>query len=1047
MQELIAPKGAAAKISPGAAESAEDRFLLRQVEELRNQLPPFYLGMAICSLIIAGMFVERLPVSVVVFEGLFLLFAGYRAIKWLRVDPESATIPELRAEVQRTDALAGVLGIYCTLFVFRMNTIATPDQQVALMLWAAFCGIGGGMSLAVLKRACRAALILAIAPFTFYLLLTGEPSIKALAAMILLSIPLGLRQYNRMADIVFDLTAAQTVSEISRERARQTLRTFIETASDWAWERDEDGLLTYISPDIEKFLRASSGALLWRPTQAFDDLEGMAAVEGLDAVTDALRQRAPFRNLILKFTSDDGEERYMATSGQPRYAEDGRFMGHVGWASDITDRIASRRALEEANQRLEQDVSARTKALETRTALLNEVIESMADGLVVFDEDYRIVAANAKAAEISGLRPSVWAVGNDIRPVLETGVRHGLYEYDSIEAYFTDMRAKLNATGTFRALRRQKDLRIIEENVRPRPHGGYVVTYSDISDLKNRQETLEYLSVELTAAKDAAEAANRAKSEFLANMSHEIRTPLNGVIGMASLLLDTHLNARQKEMASVIVKSGDNLLTIINDILDFSRLEAGKMRIAADPFDLREIVDDVAVLLAPSIFDKGLEFTLKYDPTLGQKFIGDSGRLRQAITNLVGNAVKFTEAGRISLNVKGRRRGAFADIEILVEDTGCGIPGAKLDVIFNAFEQVDGSSARHHDGAGLGLAITRRLVEAMNGTICAESELGEGSTFRIQLPLAIDVSADDSKELAPVIPAIAGRPIRALVVDDNRVNREILIEQLTGWSMATQAFASPSEALRAARQAASVGAPFDLAILDFQMPGTDGLELGRRFRDDRALANTPLIMLTSAAWQGQHSPEIDAVFDACLTKPARAAALLDAITNAMRERASEQIRIAAEAMTSADPSPPQDTVVPETSALRVLVAEDNIVNQMVIRSMLEGLGCAVEIAENGEAACALFAQESFDIILMDISMPGMDGLEATRHIRQSEQAASGRIPIIGVTAHAMADDRDRCLKAGMDDYLAKPVKQDLLRLLIEKWKPGALPQTNVARSA
>jgi len=646
----------------------------------------------------------------------------------------------------------------------------------------------------------------------------------------------------------------------------------------------------------------------------------------------------------------------------------------------------------------------------------------MADGIVVFDEEFVIETVNSKAAAMSGLPPAVWSVGKNIRDILEIGIRHKLYPYDTTDAYFTAMQSALSASGFFATVRRQKDGKIISEKIRRRPCGGYVVTYADITELKQRELDLESLNANLQSATKAAQAANRAKSAFLANMSHEIRTPMNGVVGMSSLLLDTALTPRQKDMVQVIVNSCENLLTIINDILDFSKLEAGKMAIGSDPFNLRDIIEDVITLLSLSIKEKNLELMLRYKPSLGEAFVGDAGRIRQIVTNLLGNAVKFTDAGHILISVEGERRGETADVVITVEDTGCGIAPEKLESIFEAFEQADNSAARRHDGTGLGLAISQKLAEAMGGEISAASVVGEGSRFILRAAFPIDVRA-----IKPPQSDMAG--VRALIVDDNDVNLDILSEQLASWRIESKSCNDAKAAFDIARDAAEKGRPFDLIILDQQMPGLDGLELAARLRADATTKATPLILLTSSGNKQRPNEAAIALFDAYLVKPARASMLLDAIISSLDERAAKNARTIRKTMEA-----PDKKRAPKSGAtIEILVAEDNIVNQMVIRSMLEKIGCNVTMAENGREALEQIAENSFDLIFMDISMPEMDGVEATGAIRNMQSKRGERTPIVGVTAHALEEDRQRCLDAGMDDYLPKPVKPDALQKKIDEW--------------
>jgi CheY-like chemotaxis protein len=375
--------------------------------------------------------------------------------------------------------------------------------------------------------------------------------------------------------------------------------------------------------------------------------------------------------------------------------------------------------------------------------------------------------------------------------------------------------------------------------------------------------------------------------------------------------------------------------------------------------------------------------------------------------------------------VRGRRRGETADIEIVVQDTGCGIPAEKLGSIFDAFEQVDNSSARRHDGTGLGLAITRKLIDAMGGEISATSEVGGGSQFIVRLKLAVD----ETSVAAPSPEDLAG--VRALVADDVAVNRDILCEQLGAWGIRATACSDALSAYKMAQNEAAEGRPFDIAILDQQMPDIDGIDLARRLRLDPQTIATPLILLTSAGRKGEPEEIADALFDAYLVKPARSSMLLDAIVSCLQGRAVEKILLTVETMQAA----PESQAVAEIDRrpAQVLVAEDNVVNQMVITSMLEKLGCETTIASNGVEAVDFYGKMKFAIVLMDISMPEMDGVEATAQIRAIQERTGDRTPIIGVTAHALAEDRQRCIDAGMDDYLPKPVKPDALRRMLERW--------------
>ena len=831
-------------------------------------------------------------------------------------------------------------------------------------------------------------------------------------------------------DITKQVEAEQRLRD-SEERYRD----FSECAGDWGWEIDADLRYTYISERAEGVTGVDHARFIGTEMSLSGN---RVSADAWKELRDTIERREPIKQFVSCVNFGDGHSLWIERSGKAIYDSKGVFKGYRGMARDISERMYAKIAasealqkLEENNANLEDTVQRRTKDIEEKSQLLAEVLESMAQGVIVLDDEFRILERNEKAWRMSGLPEHYWAIGRDIRPLLQIGTDHGMYEFESAEAYFEACARALDEGEDFRAIRRQKDGVIIEESARRRPHGGLVITYRDITLAQMREDELRALSDQLRISKDEAEAANRAKSEFLANMSHEIRTPMNGVIGMASLLLDTSLDEKQKDMARVIVSSGDALLKIINDILDFSRLEAGKLRLIREPFNLRECVEDVATLLSLPVEEKNLELMVRFQPDLDGVFIGDPGRVRQIVTNLVGNAVKFTERGHILIDVAGQRRGEIADVTVSIEDTGCGIPTDKLQAIFEEFEQVDGSAARKHNGAGLGLAISKRMVEAMGGKITVESEWGKGSTFRMRLPLAIDETA------LPSLPreAFSFEGKRAIIVDDNPVNRTILKEQLASWGLAADLASSAETAIVAIREAAARGAPYSIGVLDFQMPGADGIELARLIKGTKETAATPLVLLTSAGRKGDPAGLAGDLFSAYLVKPARSSMLLDSILTALNDGAVAQLRAGKSKLAADDVS----TGCPFTAngaPLRVLVAEDNIVNQMVVKAMLEKLNCDVSIASNGRLAIEKYESARPEIVLMDMSMPEMDGSEATSRIRQLQKADGIRVPIIGVTAHALREDRQRCLDVGMDDYLPKPVKQDGLFEVLMRWRPG-----------
>ena len=676
--------------------------------------------------------------------------------------------------------------------------------------------------------------------------------------------------------------------------------------------------------------------------------------------------------------------------------ETGELLYYEGMVEDITER-----------KRLE------TQVLESEGKLV-ALISNIEDSIWSVDESYRLITFNATASrhflEILGRPVEAGTALLDLIPPEWREEEKGFYDRALHGDRFSVEQCYVTARGE----------RYFETSYNPIRADGLikgVAVYSN--DITERHRAHQ----ELQEAKVAAEAANKMKSEFLANMSHEIRTPMNGVLGMTDLLLMTELNLEQREFANTVRLSAESLLVVINDILDFSKIEADKLDLEIIEFDLRETIDSTMDLLAAQAHSKGLELAAFIQSDVPIQLLGDPGRLRQVINNLVGNAVKFTSHGEVIATVsKVSETEDDVILKFEVRDTGIGIDPAAQARLFQAFTQADSSTTRKYGGTGLGLAISRRLIELMHGEIRVESELGKGATFSFNAAFG-----KQRTTIKLVRHDLVG--LKVLIVDDNATNREILTHYTRSWKMEVGSTTDGPEALKMLHEAAKTD-PFDLAILDMQMPSMDGLMLARAIKLDPELSKTRLVMLTSLGNHLDPTELKQAGIEACVLKPVKQTRLFERLSSVLASHVTRRSPKVASGRLSM--GPPQ--AEPIRAGVRILLAEDNRINQMVARGLLQNLGCTATLAGNGQEVLNALAQAPFDLILMDCQMPELDGYETTKKIRAGEFSPVPRI--IAMTANAMSGESEKCLQAGMDDYMSKPVRLDTLRSMILKWAPA-----------
>jgi two-component system, sensor histidine kinase and response regulator len=770
--------------------------------------------------------------------------------------------------------------------------------------------------------------------------------------------------------------------------------------------------LTVDNPEQQRRL-AELTALVDRKIQFGDEIVRLRREGGVQAAServasgDGVRLTEEIRKLIGAFGDD--EELVLATRLAIADRDFKRItivlalgifgsilvLGLAGWtvARDTTARRESEQALQGSEDRLRHERDRAQRYLDTAQVIL-----------LALDTEGRVTAVNRFACAVLGWTEDE-LLGRDWFDTCQVARAR-----DQSKARFGELlRGDLSITEDTTCTR-SGDERLIEwRSTVLRDDAGQVTgTFSSGTDITDRHQ----VEAELRTARDAAEAANKAKSEFLANMSHEIRTPMNGVIGMTELVLDTELTPDQREHLRIVKSSAEALLTVINDILDFSRMEAGKFELDPIDFNPRDAIGDTANAVALKAHQKGLEVIVDVSPAVAQMLRGDVGRLRQILVNLLGNAIKFTTNGEVVLRVT-------TEVSMLpgvvlhfsVRDTGVGIPLDRQKSVFDAFTQADGSITRTFGGTGLGLTISSQLVKLMGGRIWVESEAGKGSTFHFTANFAV---AEDPTAAA-VADAVDLRNLPVLVVDDNATNRRLLEEMLIGWHMGPTLSASAPEALAALRVAQEAGRPFHLVLTDVQMPDMDGFTLAEAIKKDPATAGAAVVMLTSAGQPGDAARCRELGVAAYLPKPIKSSELRETILLALAGQPAERNRPVLVT---------RNSLREARHVGRLLLVEDNKVNQLVARRLLEKRGYTVLVANNGREALAILddrAIAGFGCVLMDVQMPEMGGFECTAAIRAREQVTRVHLPIVAMTAHAMKGDEARCLAAGMDGYLSKPI--------------------------
>jgi PAS domain S-box-containing protein len=803
-----------------------------------------------------------------------------------------------------------------------------------------------------------------------------------------------------------DITALKK-TEAALAASEEQYRTLAEAATDVILTVDRAHTITFVNPACEKIfgytvaeMTGQKLTLIMPERMRAGHLAGMSRY-----LADGVRKLNWSATEVMGLRKDGSEIDLEISFGE--FKRDG-LHSFTGIIRDVTERKRTQ------------------EKLRAGEAQLSGIIQSAMDAIITTDSQQRIKLINSAAEQMFGYRAED-AMGRSINEFIPHRFRTQHSSHVANYARTGVTQRSMGGLSDIFALRANGEEFPIEASISQVEGNGeklHTVIIRDVTERKRAQAELE-------TAKDTAESAARAKSEFLANMSHEIRTPMNAIIGMTGLLLNTPLQSEQADFVETIRNSSDALLTIINDILDFSKIESGKLELEQQPFDLRDCIEESLDLLANVASQKGIDLAYIFEPGVPTHVIGDVTRLRQVIVNLLSNAVKFTSKGEVVVSVSSEPGGGDGNpcrLKFAVKDTGIGIPPDRMDRLFKSFSQVDASTTRTFGGTGLGLAISKRLVEIMAGTMWVESEVGVGSTFHFTI--VIETAAERRKQyLGGSQPQLAGKSL--LVVDDNKTNRFIVTRQAESWGMSAEAVESGAEAL----ELLNAGKRFDVAVLDMLMPEMDGFSLAKAISRHPQGHAIPLVMLSSVGRRDLKDAEAEAALSEFVTKPIKPSQLFNVLVKVLAGQPTQRSRVA--------PLSSVDRKMAGRLPLRILLVEDNVINQKVALRILELLGYRADLAGNGQEAIEALARQPYDVVFMDMQMPVMGGVEATRKIRQRwPRRDRGRI--VAMTANAMQGDKELCLEAGMDDYVSKPVRVERIQEVLELW--GRKPPAEVAEA-